>query len=629
MKDAEWPRGRIDRYILAALEAKACAPAPDADKSVLERRVTFDLTGLPPVPGEEDDLATDGSPDAFTRLVDRLLASPRFGERWGRHWLDVARYGESVGLRGLIFTEAWRFRDYVIDAFNRDVPFTDFVEEQIAGDLLPHASLEERRRRLTATGFLALGNTNLEEQDKKLLDMDVVDEQLDTIGKAFLGQTIGCARCHDHKFDPISTREYYAMAGILRSTRTLIHANVSSWIDAPLPLESGAERPYAEHEAAVAALEAVVKAARMVAATIVAARDLPGIVIDCAQARAVGEWKHSQQLKRYVGDGYLHDLDAGKGEKTLTFLLELPRAGRYEVRLAYIHGPDRAARVPVTVFHAGGETTVHVDQRESPPIDGHFASLGQFRFEQNGFAHILVSNEGTKGYVTADAVQLLPAEGLARATGTAPEPRAAAADLKTLEEKLKSLREGGPRRPMYMTVKEGERIEDAPIHVRGSVHDLGPPVPRGFLSTLTRGPEPRIPAEESGRRELARWIVSHASHVTARVFVNRAWHWLMGAGIVRTTDNFGTMGELPSHPELLDDLALRFVEDGWSVKRLVREIVLSRTYALGTEPMDAGLASDPENRLRWRAQRRRLEAECIRDAVLSASGELRLEMGGR
>lgn len=300
VKDAEWPRGRIDRYILAALEAKGCAPAPDAKRRVLERRVAFDLTGLPPVPGETDELAADGSPEAFTRLVDRLLASPRFGERWGRHWLDVARYGESVGLRGLIFTEAWRYRDYVIDAFNRDVPFTDFVEEQIAGDLLPHASLEERRRRLPATGFLALGNTNLEEQDKKLLDMDVVDEQLDTIGKAFLAQTIGCARCHDHKFDPISTREYYAMAGILRSTRTLIHANVSSWIDAPLPLEPVAEKPYAAHEAAVAALEAEVQAARKVAATIVAARDLPGIVIDCAQARAVGEWKHSQQLKRYV-----------------------------------------------------------------------------------------------------------------------------------------------------------------------------------------------------------------------------------------------------------------------------------------------------------------------------------------
>jgi hypothetical protein len=247
--------GRIDRHILARLDEANLAPAVPADRATLARRVYFELTGLPPSPEEVNAFVADASPDAYERLVDRLLASPRFGERWGRHWLDVARFAESLTLRGFILKDAWRYRDYVIEAFNDDLPYDQFVREQIAGDLLAReadvhtANVAERRRQIVATGLLALGNTNLEEQDKKQLDMDVVDEQLDVIGKAFLAQTISCARCHDHKFDPIPTRDYYALAGILRGSKMLEHANVSQWMEVPLPLAPAEQARLDAHSA--------------------------------------------------------------------------------------------------------------------------------------------------------------------------------------------------------------------------------------------------------------------------------------------------------------------------------------------------------------------------------------------
>src|SRR5690606_8466255 len=220
----------VDRFILAELEARQLEPVGDASRETLLRRAYFDLIGLAPSPEEIDAFLADDSPDAFERVVDRLLASPRFGERWGRHWLDVVRFGESLTLRGLVLPEAWRYRDYVIDAFNADRSVQQMLVEQIAGDLLPARDAVQAQRQTIATTFLALGNTNLEEQDKQQLEMDYIDEQLDVIGQALLGQTIGCARCHDHKFDPIPTRDYYALAKILRGTQALEHANVSKWI---------------------------------------------------------------------------------------------------------------------------------------------------------------------------------------------------------------------------------------------------------------------------------------------------------------------------------------------------------------------------------------------------------------
>ncbi|HEX3725682.1 MAG TPA: DUF1549 domain-containing protein, partial [Pirellulales bacterium] len=648
--DTRWASVPLDRFILARLEAAGLRPNAMADRATLIRRLYFDLWGLPPETAETKAFENDPSPDSYAALVERLLASPRFGERWGRHWLDVARYAESLTLRGFVLPEAWRYRDYVIESFNRDHPYDGFVREQIAGDLLPAATLEERQRQLVATTFLTLGNTNLEEQDKRQLEMDVVDEQLDVIGKALLGQTITCARCHDHKFDPIPTRDYYALAGILRNVQVLEHANVSKWTEIPLPLPPDEEAVFQSHEAAIAALrkreahrrESLLAAASSTGAatlrgSVIAAGDLPGIVVDDLRAKKVGDWTESRHTKSFVGQGYVHDRNQGKGERTITFEPELPRNGRYEVRLAYVAGANRARRVPVTVFGADGEQTTLVNMQEPPPLDGHFVSLGEHRFEAAGQSFVLIATEGTEGHVIADAVQFLPRDGspaaaVAQPTSRPPDPATQfAAEQrreKQFESELEKLRAAAPKRPMVMTVLERPEIKDSAIHLHGSVHALGDVVPRGFLQVVSPSTSTSLPAGQSGRLELAAWLTSPNNPLTARVFVNRVWHWLFGQGLVRTVDTFGTTGEPPSHPELLDHLTLQFVERGWSLKQLVRTIVLSQTYQQGSEASQAGLASDPENRLLWRHGRRRLEAECLRDAILSVSGQLRTEIGG-
>ncbi len=679
VKDAAWPRNDIDRFILAKLEEKKLKPVADADPQTLVRRIYFDLVGLPPTPEQVDEFMRDSrSPlgdrqSAVAKLVDRLLASPQFGERWGRHWLDVARYAESVTLRGFIFKEAWRYRDYVITAFNDDLPYDRFVREQVAGDLLPAATPAEHARQMTATTFLAMGNNNFEEQDKKQLEMDVVDEQLDVISKAFLAQTVTCARCHDHKFDPIPTRDYYALAGILKNSRLLNHANVSTWVEMPLPLAPDDEAPYAKHDAAVAALTARIKDAKDAAAKLAAAspnsavtkpgalavKDLPGIVVDDAQAKLVGAWKKSQFSGNYIGDGYVYESGGPGAEKTATFQPELARAGKYEVRLAYIPHTNRATNTHVTIFSADGEKTVQVNQRTTPPIDGRFVSLGQHRFEANGQGFVIVSTDGAKGgVVVADAVQFLPTDSLdapvaiakpddaarftsdaakkspdSKAKLSAAEKKAAAKaakteDVKKLEDELKKLTESGPKRPMVMTVKEEPEVGDIPVHIRGSVHNLGEKAPRGFLQVASYGKLSVISSKESGRRELGEWLASRDNPLAARVMANRCWHWLFGVGLVRTTDNFGTTGEAPSHPELLDYLAVKFMDDGWSVKKLVREVMLSRVYQLALANDEKSAAADPENRLLWRSNRRRLDGECIRDTMLLVSGKLNLERGG-
>jgi len=627
-----WPESEIDRFILARLDQAGLQPAAEAERETLIRRLCFDLHGLPPEPEEIGRFVADDSSDAYARLVDRLLDSPRFGERWGRHWLDVVRFGESLTLRGFILPEAWRFRDYVIAAFNADRPYNQLIREHVAGDLLPADDRQQRLRQLVAATFLTLGNTNLEDQDKEQLRMDVVDEQLETIGRAFLAQTIGCARCHDHKFDPIPTRDYYSLAGILRNTKTLEHANVSKWLEMPLPLPPAEERAYEEQANALAELDGKIKQARQslaemeMAAPIVAADDLPGVVVDDAGAMKVGQWQTSQYTKRYVGDGYAHDQDAQKGEKTITFTPQLPAAGRYEVRLAYTAGGNRASNVPVTVFSADGEEEITVNEKQEPPIDGRWISLGSFRFENKGQHFVILSNRDTDGHVIADAVQWLTADQAAASSSSErvdnDQLRELADTVKKLTQQRKALADSRPRRPMVMTLREEEEITDCPIHVRGSVHNLSEIAPRGFLQVADYTQPVDMPADESGRRQLADWLAGAENPLTARVMANRIWHWLFGAGLVRTTDNFGATGEPPSHPELLDWLAITFVEDGWSVKSLVRRIVLSRTYRQSCSADDSVLAADPENRLWARARPDRLDAESLRDAILTVSGEL-------
>lgn len=650
VKATDWPANDIDRFILARLESNKLTPAEDAAPATLLRRLYFDLTGLPPSP----ELMAEWTPSAdakwtaaIERLVDRLLGSEAFAERWASHWLDITRFAESSGGgRSLPFKDAWRFRDYVIESIRDDVPLDRMITEHIAGDLLPTATAADRRRQLTATGFLVLGPTNYEEQDKQMLRMDIVDEQMDTLGKSFLGMTIGCARCHDHKFDPISTRDYYALAGIFRSTRTLENYtdNVAHWIDMPLPLDGQAEIDLQTHEKEVAAVRSQIASlkdqlrdaggADLRKKKTIAVSDLPGIVIDDAEAMKVGEWKVSKIYGPFIGASYVHDLNAGKGDKTISFTPRIPKTGRYEVRVAFNAGPGRAEKIAASILHADGEELVHFKEKTEELKGLQFASLGTFRFEANGQGFVLITNGGAEGFVTVDAVQFLPVdEGeIATASKASPASRREAelkAQLTALEKELRRVQAGFTPRPEAMTVAEDEAPEDARVHIRGSIRNLGAPVPRGFIQAISKGPAPAIAADESGRLQLAQWMTSADNPLTARVLVNRVWHWLFGAGIVRTTENFGITGETPSHPELLDHLALRFMEQGWNLKKLVRELVLSHTYRMSSEPLDApGASLDPDNRLLWRMNRKRLDAECLRDAILATAATLELKVGG-
>jgi|TARA_B110000495_G_scaffold108741_1_gene93994 hypothetical protein len=637
VKQTDWPITDIDRFVLAALEAKGIGPVRDADDLTLLRRIYFDLIGLPPTPkqmAEFEKAANVNRQSAIENAVDALLASPHFGERWGRHWLDVVRFSESTGGgRTLLMKDAWRFRDYVVNAFNADKPYTEFIREQIAGDLIPGGTLEQQRERLTATAFLILGPTNYELQDKTVLEMDIVDEQLDTMGKAFMGLTIGCARCHDHKFDPIRTEDYYGMAGIFKSTKVVIHGNVSAWNKRPLPMSVQQSALAAKQKAAIGAKQKEIAALKKQLggnAGPLSVANLPGIVVDDLQAKLKGDWTRSTSNKGYVGANYIHDGAAGKGEKSVAYTVKIPGDGKFEVRVAYTHGTNRDAKVPVLIRHADGEVTKHIDQTKRPPIDGHFISLGTFDFLVGEWEAVMISTKGTTAHVIADAVQFLPKDAPDVAK---PAPKlkgkTAQAMLKKMESELKALKKSAVKQPELIAADEGDNPGDIQIAVRGNAHNAGPKTPRSFIRVLNVGPAPKIAAQVSGRTELANWLASAEHPLTARVFVNRVWHHLFGKGLVPSMDNFGHSGRLPTNQALLDHLATRFVSEGWSTKKLIREIVLSRVYQLSSESGDLNQEQvDIENKLHWRQNRRRLQAEAIRDAVLSVSGQLNTKSGG-
>jgi hypothetical protein len=481
-----WPRTEVDRFVLAKLEAKDLKPVADADKRTLVRRVYYDLTGLPPSVQEVEAFVKDRSPDAYPKLVDRLIASTRFGEQWGRHWLDVARYGESTGLdRNLNFPYAWRYRDYVIKAVNADKPYNRFIQEQVAGDLLPASDLTERDELLTATGFLAVGPKGLNEGRPKYSKWQVVDDQIDATTRGFLGLTVSCARCHDHKFDPIPTRDYHALAGIFASTDTLYGT---------------------------------------------------------------------------VG---------GRGNRRPTSLLALSGSPELPVRFTREPTPNMFQNTNANFGATGG-------------TNRNFARGGN---GTNGFGR-----RGFRGQAATNQIERIPA-----------------------------------REAYAMGVKDLDEPIDVPVYFRGDLRKPKEVVPRGFLRAVALKDTPKIPEDRSGRLELAQWLSSPENPLTARVAVNRAWQHLFGEGIVSTADNFGKLGSQPTHPELLDHLAIKFAtQQGWSLKKLVRELVLSRTYQLSSAVDEKAKEADPANTLLWRATPRRLTAESLRDSLLAVSHRLDL-----
>jgi Protein of unknown function (DUF1553)/Protein of unknown function (DUF1549) len=484
------------------LDAAGLKPSADAEPQVLLRRLHFGLVGLPPTPQTLEQFVSsiqrDGIDHAIEAEVDRLLESPQFGERWGRHWLDVARFGESSGGESNVsFPYAWRYRDYVIDAINADIPYDRFLTEQIAGDLLPFGDDGERARLLTATGFLAVGTKNLGENDDQKFKADLVDEQIDALTRAVMGSSVACARCHHHKFEPFSMEDYHALAGIFASSETYFGTFTS-----PANNRGG----------------------------------------------------HPLVLPRVPGQTVFHESLTSEQFQQLKARQQELAATRTEIQAA----------------------------------------------QQAAFSGKTPEKTFTLREVLANLWQLGPVEG-----------------------KLETLDENGRALPLAMGVLDGQ-IQDAQLLARGEIGRAGAVIARAFPQAIPVGDLPEIPDDQSGRVELAQWLTRPDHPLTNRVFVNRVWKHVFGRGIVATVDNLGTSGDAPSHPELLDTLAVRFANDGRSLKRLVRSLVLSRTFRQASTFDPDAFQQDPENSLLWRMPKRRLEAEAIRDAMLFASNELDL-----
>ena len=494
VKNSEWPKTAIDHYVLAHLESKQLSPASPANRRTLIRRATFDLIGLPPTPAEIDAFLADESPLAFARVIDRLLNSTHYGERWGRHWLDVARYADSNGLdENVAHGNAWRYRDYVIAALNADKPFDKFVIEQLGGDLLPAATEAAKHEQLVATGFLSLGPKVLAEGDEQKMEVDIIDEQIDTVGRAFMGLTLGCARCHDHKFDPIRNDDYYALAGIFKSTRTM------------------------------------------------------------ESFKRIAKWNENSI--------------------------------------------------------ATSEQIAHKKE-----VDGRIAE-----FKASIQSVTEAANAELKSRLATNAA--LPKNAEAQYSDEAK------AKLKRLRDELTALEATVEELPTAMGVVDADPT-NTQIHIRGSHLSLGKEIARGVPEVLALDGQPAIGEKQSGRLQLANWLVRPEHPLTSRVIVNRVWRWHFGRGLVGSTDNFGILGDQPVNQPLLDYLAVRLVESGWSLKELHREIVLSSTYQMSAANNESAAALDPENHWQWRANIRRIEAEALRDSLLSVSGSLDTSMGG-
>jgi hypothetical protein len=610
------------------------ARAP-ADK--LLRRLFLDLIGLPPTHDEREEFLSiyqkESPQKAVETFTDLLLNRKEFGEKWARHWLDVARYADSNGGDfNLTFHESWRYRNYVIDAFNEDMPYDQFLTEQIAGDLLPYDTPEQRNRQLIATGYLMVAPKMLTERDKPKMHLDIADEQLDTIGKSIMGLALGCARCHDHKFDPIPTADYYAMAGILHSTRTadkvlMDNVNVTGWTNTPLQLDAETQKTLEANKVKIAKLEKVLELKKKEAKA--AQKRQLAIIVDDTEAETTGPWRKSTLRTNRIGAHYLAS-DIDNGPYSILWKATLPKPGKYEVRVTFGGGGGLAKTAPYVVRHAGGETNLTINQSVKPPIDGLWFALGQFEFgedttssdsEGKVLAEVLLTDKNANGHVIADAVQFVQIEDLDKDLGDNPQ---LATEVREMEEQLKKLREAIPDSQEAMAAQdnpEAKRMGDLQIRIRGEVGNLGATVPRGFLQVASHeNPEPiTIPEGESGRVQLAQWLTRPDHPLTARVMTNRIWQQLFGQGIVATSDNFGMLGAKPSHPELLDYLSGEFVDNGWSMKFLIRKIVLSKTYQQEAKTY----AADNPGNIQLRHQNRRpAPAETIRDSILAIAGEL-------
>ena len=686
VRDKTWPRESLDRFVLARLEAEGLKPATDADRYTLLRRLTFDLTGLPPTPEEIDAFVQDESADAYERVVNRLLESPGFGDHWARHWFDLSCYADLADIQGnVLIRDAWRYRDYVIRSLNADKPLDRFIHEQIAGDLLPHDTQEQLREHIIATGYLAIGPWTLQNYIKKQLDADVVDHQIDRIGRTFLAQTISCARCHDHKFDPIPTSDYYALAGVFHSTLTTSYDGPGVWSsinEVRLPSRHSSPAEKARSEARLAELRSRRQSLQTELTSLVlsipggsqanvltlkkpiranadgteyeltfdagpsvwagasqATTAADGLQIDLLRddgtvlvsfRHSPGSWsskKNAQDLERsrytYLGDG--------TGGLRIRITSSTPGSSKFGGAIDNLKVSSASKLIFSEDFNDLRRGSIEGIQAQTRLTV--LAKATVPRWTAGGLNHSHAVDLGDGDF----AIQFFGggATALASARPVTPNEKLAHTEALQVEKQLNriaaTIAEIEQRdAPEYaLAVRDIDKPADSPIYRRGDFQNLGDIVPRAFLTAVSTSRSYAIPKTTSGRLQLARWLTDSENPLTSRVLVNRVWHHLFGQGLVRTVDYFGVHGETPSHPRLLDELAYRMrTEDQWSLKKTIRRMVLSRTYQMASTHNAHATELDPDNRLLWKMPRRRLTAESIRDAMLAVSGQLDPGRGG-
>jgi hypothetical protein len=671
----------VDAFIEAKRRQRRLTSSLAADRRTLLRRATYDLTGLPPTPEEIAAFVADRSPDAFARVVDRLLASPAYGERWGRHWLDLVRYADTAGENSdHPLPHGWRYRNWVIAAFNRDRPYDEFLREQLAGDLLAEKGPPDRyASRIIATGFLALARRFDHDSDRS---MHLTHEDgIDTLGKALLGLTLGCARCHDHKYDAVTSRDYYALYGILDSSKFAFpgcEAKQQPRDLVPLLPKAEWDRIVKPHQQRLAKLDAEIQTARQeqarrsstLKATSTRSRQvlMTGEIADGSEQSFE---KRADPIAVEAGNLLLlsvsplknHGADStfvqwqitemGGKERRWDATAELvddllagnPHADRHGNRQTwwFLDARDGLVPLPESLRDFSGKAGLNVWRNGDTPSVFVNASKAPIRVwtklpPQSLFVHPSQAGAVAVGWLS-------PISGKVRISGRIKDAHpggpdgvgwkierlgadlrgnlvavaAGAQRLRALQRRRAELIATAPRQEVAFAVVEGTP-HDARMHLRGDPEKLGPVVPRRWLEVL--GGQAVTTKTQSGRLELAHWIASKDNPLTARVLINRIWLHHFGKGLVKTPNDFGTRGQAPTHPELLDWLAAEFVESGWSIKAMHRTLMLSATYRQSSSAQEEAIASDPGNDWYWRFDRRRLSAEEVRDSLLAASGQL-------
>lgn len=651
IKDARWPKTEIDRFILARLEKEGLTPVAPADRRTLIRRAALDLTGLPPTAEEIEAFEKDKAPDAFARVVDRLLASPQYGERWGRLWLDVARYGEDdyrsldpLG-RGLApYPHAYLYRDWVVKAFNDDLPYDQFVRAQLAGDLTDEKNLV---RTLPALGFLGQGPWYYDNGAVEVTRADERHDRIDVVSRGFLGLTVGCARCHDHKYDPIPTKDYYAMAGVFASTTYREYPQVpQSVVDEYTAQEKKLKNKqrmmgeFMQTESKQLAESLALQASKYMKA-VWSVKGEPKADLDEAIERHKLDYELMQRWIRFLERPPRHypflkewqammekggpAAEAEKlAEEFQSLLLDVlaERKALNEENEIIIAKAMTGTKKKEPLFKPN-EFVTNDDFCPNCGVEVKSMPVERTNLWMDVFIRDLDEPDLPGGGDSRFRPGLLNFMGWGLERQLSAERRAY---LVALRDDIANFRKSMPEQYPYVHgVADREKPVDLPVSLRGSPTNLGDVVPRGFLSVLSK--EERFSfSQGSGRLELANEILRQP--LTMRVIVNRVWKWHFGSGIVDTPSNFGFNGERPLHPELLEYLADFFMKNGMSIKRLHREIMLSAVYQLGTEDARANHDKDSGNRLYWRANRRRMDAEQIRDSLLATSGALEKKMGG-